>query len=85
MAIKSQSFLEEANPPKSEADKNQDALAPADMEEFDSNNNDDELALPLENELVNKRVVVRRKIEMYWEKKRLQEQLGDLGEFDFDF
>ena len=27
----------------------------------------------------------RRKIEMYWEKKRLQEQLGDFGEIDFDF
>jgi hypothetical protein len=68
-----------------EADKNPESLSPIDMEDFDANTNEDDLVLPAEDEIANKKVAVRRKIEMYWEKKRLQEQLGDFGEIDFDF
>jgi hypothetical protein len=76
-----------ANTEKSEpaTDKNSESLASIDMEDFDASANEDDLALPSENDLVNNKVAVRRKIEMYWEKKRLQEQLGDFGEIDFDF
>ncbi|MEQ1485472.1 hypothetical protein [Methyloglobulus sp.] len=66
-------------------DKNKESLASIDMEDFDVNANEDDLALPNEDELTNKKMDTRRKIEMYWEKKRLQEQLGDFGEIDFDF
>lgn len=76
-----------ANTAKSEpaTDKNSESLASIDMEDFDTPANEDDLALPSENVLANNKVAVRRKIEMYWEKKRLQEQLGDFGEIDFDF
>jgi len=30
-------------------------------------------------------MAARRKIELYWEKKRLQEQLGDFYDEDLDF
>jgi hypothetical protein len=66
-------------------DKNKESLAPIDMEDFDVNANEDDLALPNEDELTSKKMDTRRKIEMYWEKKRLQEQLGDFAEIDFDF
>jgi hypothetical protein len=68
-----------------DADRTPESLSPIDMEDFDASANEDDLALPAEDELANKKVAVRRKIEMYWEKKRLQEQLGDFGEIDFDF
>jgi hypothetical protein len=71
--------------PEPQNDKNKESLAPIDMEDFDVNANEDDLALPNEDELTNKKMDTRRKIEMYWEKKRLQEQLGDFGEIDFDF
>ena len=67
------------------ADKNPESLAPLDIEEFDASAGEDDLALPPESDLTNNKVAVRRKIELYWEKKRLQEQLGDFGEIDFDF
>jgi hypothetical protein len=68
-----------------DAGKNPEFLSPIDMEDFDVNSNEDDLVLPAEDGLANKKVAVRRKIEMYWEKKRLQDQLGDFGEIDFDF
>jgi len=67
------------------AEKNPESLLPIDMEDLDASATEDDLVLPSENELANNKVAVRRKIEMYWEKKRLQEQLGDFGEIDFDF
>lgn len=87
MAFKPQIFVDSnsSNNSKAEQKDNEDSLTTIDMEEFDATANDDDLALPTENDLVNKKLVVRRKIELYWEKKRLQEQLGDFGEIDFDF
>jgi hypothetical protein len=82
MARESSLSPKDATTPENEADKNKESQHPIDMEEFDVT--DDELILPLVGELA-KKVVVRRKIEMYWEKKRLQEQIGDFGEIDFDF
>lgn len=70
---------------KPEAEKSNEAIAPVDLDDFDINASEDDLGLPLEDEMANKKLVARRKIEMYWEKKRLQEQLGDLDEVDFDF
>lgn len=82
MARESSLSLKDATTPENEADKSKESQHPIDMEEFDVT--DDELILPLVGELA-KKVVVRRKIEMYWEKKKLQEQIGDFGEIDFDF
>lgn len=75
------------NTAKSElvADKNPKSLSSIDMEDFDASANEDDLALLPENEPANNKVAVRRKIELYWEKKRLREELGDFGEIDFDF
>lgn len=72
----------DAAPPENGADKTEESLHAIDLEGIDMS--DDDLILPPEGELA-KKVVVRRKIEMYWEKKRLQEQIGDFGEIDFDF
>jgi hypothetical protein len=68
-----------------EADKNQEPLVSMDIEDFEAIAVDDDVALPASNELANKKVAVRRKIEMYWEIRKLREQLGDFGETDFDF
>lgn len=38
-----------------------------------------------DSEAAAKKMATRRKIEMYWEKKRLQEQLGDFEDPDLDF
>lgn len=72
----------DTTPPEAETDNSKEALSPIDLEDFEIA--EDDLALPPEAELA-KKVAVRRKIEMYWEKKRLREQIGDLGEIDFDF
>ncbi len=85
MALEPQKIPDNSDSPKAEENKNEDSLATLDMEDFDATANEDDLALPTENDLANKKLAVRRKIEMYWEKKRLQEQLGDFGEIDFDF
>jgi hypothetical protein len=85
MAIETLQAPASAAKPESAADNNPEALSSIDMEEFDASAGEDDLALPSENELINNKVAVRRKIELYWEKKRLQEQLGDFGEIDFDF
>lgn len=47
--------------------------------------NDEYINFPTENDKAAKKMAARRKIEMYWEKKRLQEQLGDLDDLDLDF
>ncbi|PKM12833.1 MAG: hypothetical protein CVV13_03755 [Gammaproteobacteria bacterium HGW-Gammaproteobacteria-3] len=31
------------------------------------------------------KVDARRKIELYWEKRRLKEEFGDIDDFDLDF
>lgn len=54
-----------------------------DIEDFDLL--DDYTALPSEHEEAIKKMATRRKIEMYWEKKRLKEQLGDIDDIDLDF
>jgi hypothetical protein len=70
---------------KPETEKTNETHAPVDLDDFEVNASEDDLGLPLEEELANKKLAARRKIEMHWEKKRLQEQLGDLEEIDFDF
>lgn len=45
----------------------------------------DYITLPSESESAAKKMAARRKIELYWEKKRLQEQLGDFYDEDIDF
>ena len=82
MAQESSLSPKDVAPTENEADKSKESLHPIDLEELDVP--DDDLILPSEGELA-KKVVVRRKIEMYWEKKRLQEQIGDFGEIDLDF
>lgn len=39
------------------------------------------------NEAINasKNMAARRKIEMYWERKKLRDQLGDIDDIDLDF
>ncbi|MGR9074087.1 MAG: PA3496 family putative envelope integrity protein [Gammaproteobacteria bacterium] len=40
---------------------------------------------PDENERQSKKLASRRKIDMYFEKKRLREKLDDLEDIDYDF
>lgn len=56
-----------------------------DIEDFELNLIDEYTTLPSEHEEAVKKMAARRKIEMYWEKKRLKEQLGDIDDFDLDF
>ncbi len=69
---------------ESESEKSKESIAPMDLEDFDGASEDD-LSLSLEDQLATKKMATRRKIEMYWEKKRLQDQLGDFEEVDLDF
>lgn len=62
--------------------KNKDEIS-LDGEGFDLG--DEYITLPSESERAAKQVAARRKIELYWEKKRLQEQLGDFSDEDLDF
>ncbi len=64
------------------ADKSKDEVD-LDIEGFDLGN--EYVALPSESERAAKKLAARRKIELYWEKKRLQEQLGDFTDEDIDF
>jgi hypothetical protein len=70
---------------KLDPEKTSDSNAPVDLDDIDLSSSEEDTGLSLDDELANKKLVARRKIEMYWEKKRLQEQLGDLEEVDFDF
>jgi hypothetical protein len=85
MAIESIQSRRNTTTPEPDIDKNKESLPRIDLEDFDLNANEDDLTLPPEGALATNKMAVRRKIEMYWEKKRLQEQLGDFGEIDFDF
>ncbi len=65
-------------------DKNKDEVD-LDIEGFDLGLSNDYLTLPNESERAAKKMAAHRKIELYWEKKRLQEQLGDFDEGELDF
>jgi hypothetical protein len=65
-----------------DARKNKDEVA-LDSESFDLG--DEYITVPTESERAAKKVAARKKIELYWEKKRLQEQLGDFSDEDLDF
>ncbi|WP_340121803.1 PA3496 family putative envelope integrity protein [Methylobacter svalbardensis] len=64
-------------------DKNKDE-GDLDIEGFDLGLSNEYIALPNESEKAAKKMAARRKIELYWEKKRLQEQLGDFYDDDLD-
>ncbi|MGZ5526530.1 MAG: PA3496 family putative envelope integrity protein, partial [Methylomonas sp.] len=66
------------------ADKSKDDVD-LDVEGFDLGLSSEYITLPNESERAAKKMAARRKIELYWEKKRLQEQLGDFDEEDLDF
>jgi hypothetical protein len=70
--------------PEVSADKSKDDVD-LDVEGFDLGLSSDYITLPNESERAAKKMAARRKIELYWEKKRLQEQLGDFDEEDLDF
>lgn len=82
MTQKKPQSLNNTNSPENKADKNPEPQSSVDLEEFEGT--EDDLLLPPEADLA-KKVAVRRKIEMYWEKKRLREQIGELNEIDLDF
>jgi hypothetical protein len=82
MAQESSQPAKDTNADISDQDKTKESPQAIELDDFDAT--EDDLILPPETELA-KKVVVRRKIEMYWEKKRLQEQIGDFSEIDFDF
>ncbi len=56
-----------------------------DIEGFDLGLSTDYMTLPNETDRAAKKMAARRKIELYWERKRLQEQLGDFYDEDIDF
>ncbi len=69
--------------PESEASSDAKGEIDLDIEDFDLG--EDYIMMPAENDKVAKKMAARRKIEMYWEKKRLKEQLGEFDDFDLDF
>lgn len=70
--------------PEVGADKSKDEVD-LDVEGFDLGLSSEYITLPNESERAAKKMAARRKIELYWEKKRLQEQLGDYYDEDLDF
>jgi hypothetical protein len=70
--------------PEVGVEKNKDEVD-LDIEGFDLGLNNDYMTLPNESERAAKKMAARRKIELYWEKKRLQEQLGDFYDEELDF
>jgi hypothetical protein len=70
--------------PEAGVDKSKDEVD-LDIEGFDLGLSSDYITLPNESERAAKKMAARRKIELYWEKKRLQEQLGDFDDEDLDF
>lgn len=69
----------------SEVNEKKDEVDLVDMESFDLGLGGEYMSLPNESEKAAKKMAARRKIELYWEKKRLQEQLGDYYDEDIDF
>jgi hypothetical protein len=70
--------------PEVGVDKSKDEVD-LDIEGFDLGLSSEYITLPNESERAAKKMAARRKIELYWEKKRLQEQLGDFYDEDIDF
>lgn len=68
--------------PEADAHKHE---SDADSDDIDLNLMDEYTVYPNETEKALRKMAARRKIEMYWEKKRLKEQLGDFEDFDLDF
>ena len=68
------------------AGSNQEVLSD-DMDYEDDGSIDDSENLLAEKKPASTydKVDTRRKIELYWEKRRLREELGDIDDFDLDF
>jgi hypothetical protein len=82
--MKPSKSLSDKSAPEAGVDKSKDEVD-LDVEGFDLGLSSEYMTLPNESERAAKKMAARRKIELYWEKKRLQEQLGDFDEDDFDF
>jgi hypothetical protein len=84
MTMKVSKSVSDKSAPDSGVDKNKDEVD-LDIESYDLGLSNEYITLPNESEKAAKKMAARRKIELYWEKKRLQEQLGDFDEEDLDF
>jgi hypothetical protein len=56
-----------------------------DFDDEDAVDDSDELLVEKKANPSYDKVDARRKIELYWEKRRLKEQIGDIDDFDLDF
>lgn len=56
-----------------------------DEDEVNSLDDSDELLDDKKGKSAYDKVDARRKIELYWEKRRLKEEFGDIDDFDLDF
>ncbi|GAB4254178.1 MAG: hypothetical protein Kow0065_00930 [Methylomicrobium sp.] len=56
-----------------------------DEDEVSSIEDSDELLTDKKGKSAYDKVDARRKIELYWEKRRLKEEFGDIDDFDLDF
>lgn len=84
MTMKVSKSVSDKSAPEAGVDKSKDDVD-LDIESFDLGLSNEYITLPNESERAAKKMAARRKIELYWEKKRLQEQLGDFDEEDLDF
>lgn len=84
MTMKASKSVSDKSTPEAGVDKSKDEVD-LDIEGFDLGLSSDYITLPNESERAAKKMAARRKIELYWEKKRLQEQLGDFDDEDLDF
>ncbi len=84
MTMKVSKSVSDKSTPEAGVDKSKDEVD-LDIEGFDLGLSSDYITLPNESERAAKKMAARRKIELYWEKKRLQEQLGDFDDEDLDF
>jgi len=82
--MKASKSASDKSAPEVGADKSKEDVD-LDIEGFDLGLSSDYITLPNESEKAAKKMAARRKIELYWEKKRLQEQLGDFYDEDIDF
>ena len=82
--MKASKSVSDKTTPEAGGDKNKDDVD-LDIEGFDLGLGNDYITLPNESERAAKKMAARRKIELYWEKKRLHEQLGDFYNEDIDF
>lgn len=84
MTMKVSKSVSDKSTPEVGGDKSKDEVD-LDIEGFDLGLSSEYITLPNESERAAKKMAARRKIELYWEKKRLQEQLGDFYDEDLDF